>query len=779
MRPHPRLAALPAAVAIALLAQPQAHAQEYPAGSVALVEIVEIVGVAPSDGLGIERRLLPYPVQQAGAEAIRKAQAENLADFMARNLNGVNVNETSGSLFQNDITFRGFRASPVLGSAQGISVYLDGVRVNEPFGDVVNWDMLPEAAVGKVLLVPGSNPMYGLNTLGGALALSTKDGLADPGLGFGLSASSGGRRRADLSYGLHDANGRHAFVAATLFDDKGWRDHSDGRLANLFLKLGHSGGATNWHVSLLGGRSALRGNGVLPDGLYRHGRRAVYTHPDTTDNRLLQSSLGVSHRLGPHRTLTATLYARNSRRGGVNGDIGADYADYVEDCGDGFLGDGAAAAPAACRLTRAGGAALHTAQLNTSSTRQSGQGASVNLGVHEGVHRINAGITFDRNSIGFAQFDQLGWLTPQRGVLADPAQAPQAGSSVTGRSRAWGLYAADSWTLARGTHLSAAARFNHAVVVNTLSHAGEPQPREAFSYTRLNPALGLTHDVGGALTLLANVAQSNRVPTVIELGCANPAHPCRLPVALQADPYLKQVLTRTVEAGARWQARGADASLAVYRSVNRDDILFMSSGTTRAGYFANVGRTRHQGVDLSANGQFGRLAARVSYNFLDAAYASGATIFTGARRVEVGPGTRIAGLPRHTGKIGLDFAVDPRLTLGADAQVVSSMVSQGNEDGLRAHPELGEPARAADWRVHGHALLNLRATVKLGANWEIFARLNNVFDRRYATFGTIASDLFPNGRLVQPHIAPEQAQHARFVAPGAPRAFAAGLRYRY
>ncbi|PWF55616.1 TonB-dependent receptor [Massilia glaciei] len=776
MRPRLRQAALPAAVAIALLCLQQARAQEYPAGSVA---VVEIVGVAPLDGLGIDRRLLPYPVQQAGAEAIRKAQAENLADFMARNLNGVNVNETSGSLFQNDITFRGFRASPVLGSAQGISVYLDGVRVNEPFGDVVNWDMLPEAAVGKVLLVPGSNPMYGLNTLGGALALSTKDGLADPGLEFGLSAGSGARRRADLSYGVRDADRRHAFVAATLFDDGGWRDHSRGRLANLFLKVGQSSGATDWHVSLLGGRSALRGNGVLPDGLYRQARRAVYTHPDTTDNRLLQGGLGASHRFGARRTLTGTLYARNSRRDGVNGDIGEDYADYVEDCGDGFLGDGGALDPAECRLTRAEGAALHTAQLNTSSTRQSGQGASVNLGVDAGAHRINAGITFDRNSIGFAQFERPGSLTAQRGVLADPAHEPQAGSSVTGRSRAWGLYASDTCTLARGTHLSAAARFNHAVVVNTLSNAWGPQPREAFSYTRLNPALGLAHAVGGALTLLANVAQSNRVPTVIELGCADPAQPCRLPVALQADPYLKQVLTRTVEAGARWQARGAGAALSVYRSVNRDDILFMSSGTTRAGYFANVGRTRHQGVDFSANGQSGRLAARVSYNYLDAVFASEATIFTGARRVEVGPGTRIAGLPRHTAKIGLDFALNPQLTLGADAQAVSSMVSQGNEDGLREDLEDGEAARVADWRVHGYALLNLRAGVKVGANWEFFARLNNVFDRRYATFGTVASDLFPNGRLVRPHLAPEQAQHARFVAPGAPRSFAAGLRYRY
>ena len=233
------------------------------AGEPALAATVEIVGIAPLAGLGLDRKLLAYFLQLAGSDRIGDAHAGKLADYMKMNLNGVNVNDISGSPFQNDVTYRGFRASPVLGTAQGISVYLDGVRVNEPFGDVVNWDMLPEPALAHVLLVPGSNPVYGLNTLGGALALATKSGATHPGGEVDLSVSGAGRRRLDLSHGAVHGGGWHSFVGSTLFDDDGWRDHSQGSLGNLFAKAGRDDGVSAAGVSPLAGRSRLRGNGLL------------------------------------------------------------------------------------------------------------------------------------------------------------------------------------------------------------------------------------------------------------------------------------------------------------------------------------------------------------------------------------------------------------------------------------------------------------------------------------------------------------------------------------
>jgi len=205
---------------------------------------VEIVGIAPVGALVTDRRLLPYAVQLGAAPL----QGETLAETMARTLAGVNLNEVSGSPYQHDVTYRGFRASPLLGTAQGLSVYLDGVRVNEPFGDVVNWDMLPEEAIGQVLLAPGSNPLYGLNTLGGALVLVTRNGRDDPGGSISVTGASYGRRQVELSHGAHGDGGWHSYVAATLFHDRGWRADSPGQLARLFAKAGRSAALRMGHI---------------------------------------------------------------------------------------------------------------------------------------------------------------------------------------------------------------------------------------------------------------------------------------------------------------------------------------------------------------------------------------------------------------------------------------------------------------------------------------------------------------------------------------------------
>ncbi len=736
-----------------------AGAPDFPLGP---LPVVEIVGIAPQSAAAISRDRLPYAIQRATDRDVTQARADTLPDYLARHAAGINVNDISGSPFQTDVTFRGYRASPVLGSSQGLSVYLDGVRVNEPFGDVINWDMVPEAAIGGVLLVPGSNPLYGLNTLGGALALTTKSGRSHPGLMAEASIGSGARRRFDLSYGAV-AGEWHTLLAATAFDEDGWRDHSEGRLGNVFLKVGRTAGGTDWNVALLGGRSRLLGNGLLPGGiedapgLYDLDRRAVYTYPDRTRNRLGQATFNLRSELSGGVELTATAYVRHSRRDTVNGDVNDDAGEPCEDDDE-------------CA------AAVHPAVLNTTSSRQHGEGGSVQLAVARGDHQLSAGLSFDRNRIRFAQFEQEGFFTEDRGVLGDPEEEREPSSSVTGRARTAGLYASDTWQLAPGTWATLSARYNHAKVANTLTTERGVQPREAFSYRKLNPSLGLARQVNAAWTVFANVAQSNRVPTVIELGCADPEQPCRLPVGLQADPWLAQVVSRTVEAGARWHAEAGEATLSLYRTVNRDDILFHSAGTSQQGYFANFDRTRHAGIDAAGRLRTGNVTLRASYSYLAAVYAADGELFTGARNVRVTKGTRLPGLPRHTLKLGADWEPAPGWSVGADAVAVSNLATQGNEDGLVEDPEDGEPERRADWRIRGHALLHLRASWHPAPGWEVFARVNNVFDRRYESYGTVAEDVFPGGRPLAPGADDEPA---RFVAPGAPRTFVAGLRYRF
>jgi outer membrane receptor for Fe3+-dicitrate len=703
---------------------------------------VQIVGVSPFSGAAIEADRLPYALQVLEREALRDGQGGNLAETMARKLNGVTVNEISGSPFQVDVNYRGFRASPLLGTSQGLSVYLDGVRINEGFGDVVNWDMVPEAALRKVALVPGSNPLYGLNTLGGAIALETRSGLTDPEGDVALSAASYGRQRLDLAYGSH-AGGWHRFVAATLFDEEGWRRHSAGRLANGLVKIGHKGAATDWSLVLNGGRSRLLGNGLLPEAMYEEDRRAVYTYPDRSGNRVLQGALRLAYRLGRGAELKASAYVRDSRRNTVGGDVSDEYVE---------------------------GEGLHPASLNTTATRQRGSGASLNLHGAGGAHAVDLGATLDRSRIGFAQFEQVSFFTPSRGVEGDPEEETEAASSVTGSARAASVYAAALRNIGRGTDLTVSARYNRARVANTLVTADGPKPHESFTYKRLNPALGVTHARGG-LTWFANAAQSNRAPTVIELGCADPAEPCRLPVGLQSDPYLKQVVSRTMEAGVRGKGFGAT----VFRTVNRDDILFGRAGATRAGYFSNFARTLHQGAELNWTFSKGGLLLKSDYSYLDARYGAPGVLFTGARSVQVADGTRIAGLPRHTLKLDLDWELHRGLVLGAELRAQSRMASQGNEDG-RVDDE-GDAS--SDWGIAGHALLDLHAHWTPAPGWQLFARIGNALNRRHESFGALGVDMFPGGQLLQPRTGAGEPEITRFVAPGAPRMLAAGLRYRF
>jgi outer membrane cobalamin receptor len=268
-QPHPlgRLTAAAQAAAL-LLAAHSALAQTQPspnspAPSADPAQTIEIIGSSPLPGQGIDRAVLPYNTQVVRRSRIDAAQADNLSDLLQRNLPGVQVNDIQGSPFQGDLTFRGYRASGLLGASQGMSVYLDGVRMNEPFGDVVNWDLIPEFALDSVSLVPGANPAFGLNTLGGSIALRTASGRSTPGLRASLSAGSFARREASVSHGAVNGAVSH-FVGMGVFDEQGWRDESPGRLATGLAKVSVDTDAGRWGVNLLLGRSRLVGNGLVP-----------------------------------------------------------------------------------------------------------------------------------------------------------------------------------------------------------------------------------------------------------------------------------------------------------------------------------------------------------------------------------------------------------------------------------------------------------------------------------------------------------------------------------
>src|SRR5713101_7455221 len=197
---------------------------------------VEVIGTTPLPGLGTPLNQVPANVQTATGRNIQKQQSLDLSDYANANLGSVNINDTLVNPFQLNVNFRGFTASPLLGTPQGISVFQDGVRVNEPFGDLVNWDLIPQSAISSINLIPGSNPLFGLNTLGGALAIHTKSGFEYPGIAIQSYGGSFGRGAAEFEVGGHGKNVDY-FVTANVFRENGFREHSNSDVNQLFSKF--------------------------------------------------------------------------------------------------------------------------------------------------------------------------------------------------------------------------------------------------------------------------------------------------------------------------------------------------------------------------------------------------------------------------------------------------------------------------------------------------------------------------------------------------------------
>ncbi len=764
-----RFRMLPLSASIAcLLAHPLVIQAQNATGDAGSLSEVTVINTSPLPGIGIEKYKLPYEVQSVDSQTIQKSGSRTLSEYMNENLTGVNVNDIQGSPYQSDVTYRGMRASSTLGASQGLSVYMDGVRMNQPFGDVVNWDMFPEAAIDTVTLVPGSNPMYGLNTLGGALAFTTKSGLTTQGNELTTSYGSHRRLKLDITHGGKSSDGWHRFLAISAFDEDGWRDHSSGSLQNLFVKIGRTQEDTNWDVTYMFGNSKLHGNGLTPStnygefgaasasntttGLYEADRASVYTWPDQTINKAHVLSFNMQHVLDANTELASTAYVKYGTQSRFGGDV-----EWDNNLAEGII--------------------------NRNSSKQTTVGVATNLTKILDQHQITTGATLERSkmSYGATSADGCDLSSSTREVSTTGCGSALDTAGVTGTSTAFGTYLADTYKLSDKTFVTVAGRFNQTTVKNTLSKYNAEDPTgtgdgvldstasESFTYRKFNPSLGMTHQFG-QLTLFGNWAQSNRAPTVMELGCADKVNPCALPTGLQADPYLSQVVSQTLEAGMRWKNESRySLSLSAYRTINKDDIIFVAASTA-AGYFDNFAKTQYLGVDINAGKSWGAWQLNSTYSYLKATYESSAELLGAEREMDITPGTRMAGIPLHKLKMHLDWSATEKWKLGTSMIASSSLVTQGNEDGL-----LDDGGGAGNAKVKGYALFNLKTSYAVQKGFEVFGKIDNVFNRRYETYAMLAPNSFTT---IDDGGGAEQTL-SKFVAPGATRTYMAGLRLKF
>uniref|UniRef100_Q47H97 TonB-dependent receptor n=1 Tax=Dechloromonas aromatica (strain RCB) TaxID=159087 RepID=Q47H97_DECAR len=762
-RQAPRRSLLAMAIATAFV-------PAFAAESIVQTATVEVIGSTPLSGIGVPRQQLPSNVQSISDDQLEALEALNLPEFMVRALPAVTVNEIQGNPYQVDVNYRGFTASPLLGTPQGLSVYVDGVRVNEAFGDTVNWDLLPRSAIAGIDLIPGSNPAFGLNTLGGALSIRTKNGFSDAGSKLEMSGGSFGRSNIEVEHG-GNKNGLGWYAAGDWFREDGWRDYSKSDVKQFYGKLSARGAAGELDLALTQARTRLIGNGLLPLSMLSERRDQIFTHPDITRNDLTQLALNGKLWLSDTQSLSANLYHRYTRTRTLNGDMNDAYEnDFLLDPN-----------------TPSG---AH----NRTSTHQNTTGAAVQWNLSTQRQQLAVGSSIDQARIRFLQTRQLGQIDGTRGIdqLGDVTDE----NKLHGSTRTASLYVTDTIALRSDLHLTASARYNASRVrTHDDLNSAPPNLDGDHSYTKLNPAFGLAWQVVPALNAYAGFSQGNRVPTPIELGCADPANPCTLPNSMASDPYLKQVVARTVEAGLRGQVAGdIQWNAGVYRTLSSDDILFVGTSTS-AGYFTNFGKTQRQGVELGLNGKLHRVDWYANYSWLQASFRSEACLLgannstrgtaaecTGAGQddeILVKKGNRLPGLPEHSAKLGLSWRATDWLRLGGDVQAFSSQYVRGNENNQHqsgTYTDINGNTRtfAGSGKVGGYAILNFNAEARLGGGWQIFAKINNVFDKRYATAGALAENPFASGSF---QANPDDWHRETFVAPGAPRAGWLGLRY--
>ncbi len=798
---------------------------------------VEIVGVTPVPGLGVPKDQVPANVQTARASDIERGHAIDLSAFMTRKLGSVHVNEMQNNPFQPDINYRGFTASPLLGTQQGLSVYVDGVRLNQPFGDVVSWDLIPKAAIASIALMPGSNPLFGLNTLGGALSVQTKDGLTDPGSTVQLLMGSHRRVALEFETGGSQASGIDWFVTGNRFHDKGWRSDSPSDVRQLFGKLGLKTGDGRVTLSVSASDNDLNGNGLQETRLLAADYRSIYTKPDINNNRAMLVNLAATQKLSSTLSVSGNAYWRRMRSSTYNGDLNDDSLDqalYQPNAAEraallaggysGFPTSGETAANTpfpkwrciAQALLRDEPAEKCNGVINTGRTAQTNQGLSGQFehqgSVGEMGNRLVLGAAIDVSSVQFNQGSELGYLAPDRSIIGvgafgdgvnggDADGAPyDTRVDLSGRTRTWSLFASDTLALNAQTHLTISGRYNRTKVRNrdAITPGGGPGSLDGnHTFSRLNPAVGLTFAASKSWTGYAGISQGSRAPSAIELGCADPEVPCKLPNAMVGDPPLKQVVTSTLEAGLRGSNEGTSWNLGLFRADNKDDIMFVADNQAGFGYFRNFGKTRRQGLEAGFSTRVGSVALGANYSFIDATYRSSEVVngssnssngsaaagFPGVDgTIAVSAGKRIPLIPRHLLKLFAEFKLSPAWSVGADLNGVGSSYARGNEN--NAHQPDGR-YYLGPGRSPAYALLNLSADWHPTDNLKVFLQINNAFDRKYSTAAQLgATGLDANGNFVaRPFAANANGDrpllHSTFYSPGAPRSFMLGVRYSF
>ena len=792
-------------------------------------EEIIVIGVTPTGGAGLPEGKIPYNVQSASAAEIDRSQSLDITDFLRHNLGSVTHNDAQGNPLQPDVQYRGYTASPLLGLAQGVAVYQNGARINEPLGDTVSWDLLPESAIHSIDLISGANPLFGLNTLGGALSVQMKDGFNSE--GHNLEVYGGAFDRIVASAESGGNNGAWGYYANVhYFDEKGWRDLSASDAINFYGGLSWHGVLSELNLNVQRGDSKLVGNGAIPVELLAIDRDAIFTAPDRTENDLIMIGIDGDHNLTDNVKLSLTAFYRENDTDSFNGDAsefgirdidgmlrlveeddddddsdgdngddddGDDDDNGDDDNGDDDNGDDDNGDGDDYEETYGNGdlSGVDIVAINNSSNRkQESYGTDVQLTFLNDLfgkdNQLILGLSYYKGKSGFNSETEIADLnreTRSTQGLGTGVFLEDARTNLETATETTSFYFMNTMDITERLALTLSGRLNN-TLIDLADQSGErPELNGEHDYFRFNPAVGLTWQATDNLNVYGSYSESSRAPTPIELACNDSVFTravaaareegedddvefeCRLPNAFLADPPLEDVVTRSFEAGLRGDLGGADYHLGFFHSTNNDDILFQTTGRA-TGLFANVDKTRRLGFEGMLSGTTDKLDWFIAYTWLEATFEDDFDAVSSSNHpfavvndngdhvIKVSAGDRIPGLPEHSLKSGADYLLFEKLSVGFDVMYNSSQVLRGDE------------SNQLD-TLDGYVVVNLRGRYRFNDNFELFARVTNLFDKDYESFGLLGEE--PDEVAVKEFA---DFNNPRFVGPGAPRAGFVGIK---
>jgi iron complex outermembrane receptor protein len=754
---------------------------------------VVVVGTTPVPGLNIDADKIPGNVQSLNAADLRDDGVSSIINGISNHLGSVNINDTLADPFQPDILYRGFEASPVLGTPQGLAVYQNGVRINEAFGDTVDWDLFPDIAISRVDIV-SSNPLYGLNALGGALSVTMKNGFTFHGGDVGLSGGSFNQRQGSAEYGVN--NGAFGFYGAVrILDQDGWRLFAHDNIRQYYVDLSYHEGPATLDLSYARADNQLFGQGAAPIQSLEVNPTNVFTGPQSNLNTLNFVTLNAAFALTDTLATQAVLYVRNFRQTVANGDdsVYTGCTQISALCqGDGLTPLTNAAGAAIPDITNGGANIIGQNDFERIST--DGLGGSLQLTSNHTLfgfgNAFAVGAAFDTAETHFFSGTEVGILNSQLTVLPGPQVFTPENSvdsngdlvnstpvSLNANNKYYGFYLTDTFDINSQLSVTASARYNIAKVdvVDQLGTNLNGNNR----FTHLNPAIGATYKLLPNVTVYGGYATNNRAPTASEIECSNPEQPCLLPSSLASDPpNLKQVIAKTTEFGLRGNLAAANGGVfnwnaSVFRTNSEDDIYGISTSIS-TGFFQNIGSTRRQGFETGLTYQDRQWSVYAQYSYIDATFRSPLLLNSPSNpfqdedgNIQVLPGDHLPLMPKNRIKLGGDFRLLPNWSVGGSFVYVGDSFYKGDES--NQNPQLS-----------GYHVFSLRTSFKIAKQVELFANVQNLFDERYSTFGLFGDPTGINAPGVPAGAGSnDPGVDNRFQSPGMPRSYFGGVKVTF